>query len=164
MKIQDLWIGDAVMLKRSGQQGTYEGIDDSGKLIVKIEGKVFFSTIDNLELSPEKIESKEIFFDENHVSNDISIKDAIDLHIEIIAPHMKNELPSRIVSFQMEKCKKYIEKAIDSKMKIVTIIHGKGEGVLRSEVHHLLSLYDEVKFVIPKHNSGATEVWFDFYS
>ena len=71
-------------------------------------------------------------------------------------------MPARIIAFQLDKCKAFIQHAIDARMNIITIIHGKGEGVLRAEVHHLARLFDEVKFVIPKENSGATEVWLEF--
>ena len=83
----------------------------------------------------------------------------IDLHIESLAPHMIDALPERIRDFQIEKCRAFIEQCIQEKLPVVLIIHGKGKGVLRQEVIHLIKSFQEVRFFLEKHDGGALEVW-----
>ena len=72
---------------------------------------------------------------------------------------MEDENPSRILSFQLEKAKSFIEDSISKKLPRILIIHGKGEGVLKIEIIHLLKGYTQIKFIIPKNIDGASEVW-----
>ena len=41
------------------------------------------------------------------------------------------------------------------------IIHGKGEGVLRQEIRHMISLEPKIKLQISVNHDGATEIWFN---
>jgi hypothetical protein len=80
----------------------------------------------------------------------------IDLHIEQITSyyhHMKN---SEIVQIQMEYCKKELDQAMMKHKKSIEIVHGIGGGVLKSEVHKLLDLYNLTFF--ESNNGGSTEV------
>ena len=43
-----------------------------------------------------------------------------------------------IVQLQLNKCHKNIEKAINSDISRIEIVHGIGEGVLKNEVHKIL--------------------------
>lgn len=80
----------------------------------------------------------------------------IDLHIEQITSyyhHMKN---SEIVQIQMEYCKKELDQSMMKNKKSIEIVHGIGGGVLKSEVHKLLDLYNLTFF--ESNNGGSTEV------
>lgn len=62
----------------------------------------------------------------------------IDLHIEELRErhtHLKNY---EIVQIQMTACRTFVANALNSKQKKIVIIHGKGEGVLKSEIHTYL--------------------------
>ena len=66
---------------------------------------------------------------------------------------MKN---SEIVQIQMEYCKKELDQAMIKHKESIEIVHGIGEGVLKSEVHKLLNLYNLTFF--ESNNGGSTEV------
>lgn len=93
----------------------------------------------------------------------------IDLHIEELVDDHSNLTNFEIVSIQMSRCKQFVLKALDNDLKKITIIHGKGEGVLRSEVHEFLDkLRTENEISLSYHDAsfqefgfgGATEVVF----
>lgn len=88
----------------------------------------------------------------------------IDLHIEeLVANHQ--ELPvQEILQIQMSRFRSFIRKCIERNEKKCYIIHGVGEGVLRSEVHLYLHRMDAVTYdfanSIEFGELGATEVRF----
>ncbi len=102
-------------------------------------------------------------------NSDLSRRNYIDLHIEEIREDYRNLTNFEIVQIQMESCKTFILRALDSKHKKAYIIHGKGEGVLKDEVlAFLLKLRTEHNIQIEFHDApysefgigGATEVIF----
>ena len=72
---------------------------------------------------------------------------------------MENELAGRILDYQLEKTRIFIRDAIDRKYPHITIIHGKGQGVLKSEIEHILKDYHQIRFTFSKNGGGAVEVW-----
>ena len=161
--IEDLWIGDLLLLKKSGRIGKFNGRSGHKKVRVLIGEKTVITPITNIEIAPEGSEIKE--FDYSHrPKNDIkpaaTFSDTIDLHIEALNPSLLSSRAERIVDIQVKAAKTFIETSISNSTKRIIIIHGKGEGVLKSEITHLLSLYDEVQFTFDNNNGGATEVWF----
>ncbi|MEE9438365.1 MAG: Smr/MutS family protein [Saprospiraceae bacterium] len=164
--IEDLWVGDTLRLIKSGRIGKFEGIKKDGKIKVNIGNKIIVTTLSNLETYtvPDRDIVKE--FTEKHLSKTYQSpksnlkKTVIDLHIEVLDPHLKNQRVERILQVQIEAAKSFIEHAISKNYSSVEIIHGRGQGVLKSEVAHLLSLYKEVKIYIPTNEGGATEVLF----
>lgn len=161
MDLKELWIGDWLRLKKANMVGKYHGHSEGNRIKVKVGDKIIDVSINEIKKIDDPQTPKSITFEEeDHTSRDSPLSsNTIDLHIEVLAPEMKNGLPLRIRTYQIEACKTFVDKAIQSGMPIIKIIHGKGEGVLKTEVLHLLSLYDEVRFVIPKNNGGAVEVW-----
>ena len=160
--INDLWIGDIVILKKSGRVGKFSGKSEGSKLRVKVGDKVVITTPSNIDLAPEgtrinPFEEKKVQDTSNESTS--APTDTIDLHIEHLNPSMQNSRAERIVDYQVKAAKSFIDTSLDSNVKRILIIHGKGEGVLKSEVDHLLSLYDEVEFSFRRNNGGATEVW-----
>jgi DNA-nicking Smr family endonuclease len=93
----------------------------------------------------------------------------IDLHIEVLVDDHNNMTNFEIVQTQMEYCKNFIRNALESNRKKVYIIHGKGQGVLKAEVHTFLrNLRLENGVELDYHDApypdfgkgGATEVIF----
>ena len=121
------------------------------------------TTIGNVELAPEgSVADPPIFSNRPKIKKEKpkELSASIDLHMEVLNPSLQHGRPERIVDIQIKAAKEFIDKSIAHGTKQILIIHGKGEGVLKSEIDHLLSLYDEVKFTFSKNNGGATEVWF----
>ncbi|MBK9734304.1 MAG: Smr/MutS family protein [Saprospiraceae bacterium] len=166
MDIKDLWIGDEVFIKHTKVSGRFQGVNSSGKARILIDGKVFLVMEGDLELIPEK----EHFPDIHKMMEEekpavaskklvVTVFNTIDLHIEKLAPHMENELPSRILDFERQKCNEFLQEAMEKNYPVVTIIHGIGQGVLKSEIEHLLKNIPQIRFTFSKNNGGAVEVW-----
>lgn len=85
----------------------------------------------------------------------------VDLHIEELLDDYKHLSNGEIVDIQIKHARKMIEKARVKKIPTLIFIHGKGKGVLRSELHHLLMGYTHLEFYdasFKKYGGGATEV------
>ena len=162
LNIDDLWIGDKLLLKKSGRIGKFDGRSGHKKVRIKVGEKTVITPITNVEMAPESVPDEQVlsFRPEKKEIKSSSLSDTIDLHMEVLNPSMQHARPERIVDYQVSAAKDFIDEAITTRTKQILIIHGKGEGVLKSEIVHLLSLYDEVQFTFPKNNGGATEVWF----
>lgn len=159
MQLEDLWIGDEVRLKKSGRIGKYEGVNQDGKLKIKCDGKIVLTTLGNIELYERKDE-KVLYLEEDVKKPSVTdIPKSLDLHMETLAPQLLNAPPERILKYQVEQAKTYLETVIEYKLPRVEIIHGKGTGVLRHEIEHLCSLYDEVRYTVPTKDGGGTEIW-----
>ena len=75
-------------------------------------------------------------------------RNEIDLHIEDLVDYHGDMTNQEILMRQMTTCKQFIQRAIDSNLKRVVLIHGKGEGVLKTEIHtylNKLSVYHEIR-------------------
>jgi dsDNA-specific endonuclease/ATPase MutS2 len=86
----------------------------------------------------------------------------IDLHIEQLIDNHRNMSNFDIIQVQLQHCKGTIERAIKNNVPRLVIIHGRGEGVLKEEVLHLLKKYPvEAKDAdFRTYGIGATEVRF----
>lgn len=75
-------------------------------------------------------------------------RNEIDLHIEELVDYHGDMTNHEILMRQMTACKQFIQRAIDGNLKRVVLIHGKGEGVLKTEIHtylNKLSVYHEIR-------------------
>lgn len=63
----------------------------------------------------------------------------IDLHIEELIDNHNGMTNHDILQKQMMACRSFVQKAIQQHKKEIVIIHGKGEGVLKSEIHLYLN-------------------------
>ena len=116
----------------------------------------------NLELIDDPVIDKRPVLETEQDSKPVQsmVPSSIDLHIEVLNPNYLNALPDRIRDIQTSAARRYIQSAINQKLKIITIIHGKGTGILKQEVLNVLGEFEEVQFAIPSNDGGAVEVWF----
>ncbi|NNE14858.1 MAG: hypothetical protein HKN51_07760 [Saprospiraceae bacterium] len=165
---KNLWVGDELRVKSSGRIGTFEGVAGNGKVRVKSGPKIYLVASTNLELyTPLEDPVTDLGIEDidlEHKKNNSTEKvgDAIDLHTEKLSPELSNALPERIIDLQISSFDIYIEAAIKAKKHIVTIIHGKGTGVLKSIVHQRLKTEEKVFSFRELNDGGATEVVFYF--
>jgi len=166
IQLKDLWIGESVLIRSSGKTGKFEGINKEGKARIRVESKILLVTGENLDVVLEKEHFPDIhdFLNmEKNAEKKIPLKiifdHTLDLHIDKLAPHMENELPARIMEFQLRKSDTFIRDAIDKKYPHITIIHGKGQGVLKEAIEHQLQQFHQIRFTFTKNSGGAVEVW-----
>lgn len=86
----------------------------------------------------------------------------VDLHIEELIESHHGMTNGEILSVQMANFKRQLNIAIRRKVKKLIIIHGVGEGTLRTEIRtELLSNYPDYEFhdaSYRKYGYGATEI------
>lgn len=163
LNIEDLWIGDLIRLKKSGRIGKFDGRSGHKKVRIKVGDKIVITPLTNIEMAPEGSEVAPNIISNRPIlqkKTTTNLSDTIDLHIEKLNSSLLNGRPERILDTQVRAAKTFIKDSIQNGTKKILIIHGKGEGVLKSEITHLLSLNEKVQFVFDKNDGGATEVWF----
>jgi dsDNA-specific endonuclease/ATPase MutS2 len=91
-----------------------------------------------------------------------SVKDIepeIDLHIEELIDDHRGLTNSEILAIQMRHCRGFVEKAISRRTRRIVIVHGKGEGVLRTAVYDYL---DKLRFeqdINLRYDDGADSIY-----
>jgi len=166
LNIDELWIGDKVKLLSSGEVGTFEGKISNSEARIRLKGYRLNVSVSDLEIFIEPpIELNELLQikeEQSAAQTTFVVPDELDLHIEVLDKSMKDQMPERILNFQTNKAKQYIERAIQKRKYKIKIIHGKGTGVLKSEINHLLKSYKEILFTHEVNNGGAVEVLFTY--
>ena len=164
-----LKIGDKILFKTDSQKGMILKINSKSKVTVKTEDdfEVLSSIKDlvKIEVNTDKITAYGNYFHQKD-NKDISSKSfkrdksvsvlKIDLHIELLTRNYQYLDNFEIVQIQLNECQKALERAINSNIQKLIIVHGIGVGTLKHEVHKLLRSYD-VRFYLTK-DAGATEV------
>jgi hypothetical protein len=85
----------------------------------------------------------------------------VDLHIEELLDDYEGMTNGGIVQVQLKHCRKAIDKALLKRAGKLTIIHGVGNGTLKSEVRNVLRTYKDLQYYdapADKFGYGATEV------
>jgi len=167
MNIKELWVGESVKIISSSRIGRFEGVAGDGRARVSSKGKMYLIKDTNLRIYevPKVDKVKEMMQEMNQrpeTTKMLSVDKTIDLHIKTLDPSLVNGLPEHILNHQLSACKSFLSKAITGRLWIVTIIHGKGVGVLRSEVLGLLKDYDEVERIESIKDDGAQRVYFKY--
>jgi len=159
MKVEDLWIGERLLVKSINETGTFEGTTDKGNLIVQLAIGTVEVTQNDVILAPDKSEPVTKYFAEEEEKNDpinkASFKNKIDLHFESLMPNQSKLNFKNILSHQIAECRKFILQAIQRKEPFVTIVHGKGGGILKKEIHQLLIEFEDSIFTQKTENQGG---------
>jgi len=86
----------------------------------------------------------------------------VDLHIEELIDTSRGMGNAQILAVQMANFKRELNVAIRKKVRKLIVIHGVGEGVLKSEIrHHLYDHYPSMEHhdaSYRKYGYGATEI------
>lgn len=86
----------------------------------------------------------------------------VDLHIHQLTKDTRGMANHDMLTLQVDTAKRQLEFAISKGIRRVVFIHGKGEGVLRTELEYLFGRYDNVTWYdadYQKYGLGATEVY-----
>lgn len=102
-------------------------------------------------------------------SNKISNVPEIDLHLEALEDKIYLESHNQILQKQLTAFKNFYKKAVEKKHKRIVVIHGKGEGILKAEIHLFLNRIQKDGAIQLSYNEadlneygagGATEIIF----
>lgn len=91
-----------------------------------------------------------------------SSNNEIDLHIDKISKKHVGKPNGEIVKVQLEATKEFLNKSMISGKKEIVLIHGVGNGTLKTEIRKLLKGYYGIKFEdadFRKYGEGATLVY-----
>jgi DNA-nicking Smr family endonuclease len=167
MNLSELWIGDPVWIRSKAVKGIFEGIVDENKAKIKAQGAYFIVDAFDISLFHEKAITEE---PEDHHLNQVkktkewsSFETTLDLHTEKLELSEADLISSQILDIQIRRCRSFIKKAIELKISRIIIIHGKGKGILKEEIQHLVSEFPEVSFTFPVHQEGGLEVLLNYY-
>ncbi|MCB0602183.1 MAG: Smr/MutS family protein [Saprospiraceae bacterium] len=168
--IKTLWVGDLVWVKSLQQRGTVRGRHGSNQAIVQIGETRLHVNGSDLELIPDQSDqsidpfllelTKEV---PRRHPEWLDFPRNLDLHLEVLNPELAHASPSRALTFQIAQAKKYLDQAIRLKLPSVVIIHGKGTGVLKMELEHLLGAFPAIRHFHAINEGGALEIWFDHH-
>jgi dsDNA-specific endonuclease/ATPase MutS2 len=87
----------------------------------------------------------------------------VDLHIEKLVPNKNGMSNYDILNIQMDTAKRQMDFAIRNRIPKLVLIHGVGQGVLKSELDFLLRKYENISVQpgnLQKYGLGAMEVYF----
>ncbi len=85
----------------------------------------------------------------------------IDLHIEELVDSHSGLTNGEILSIQLERFEKEIQYCLSNGIKKLIVIHGVGNGKLKSEIVSILKTIDDIEFYDASYKDygyGATEV------
>ncbi len=86
-----------------------------------------------------------------------------DLHIEKLVKNFRGMSNFDILTIQLETAQRHVEFALKNRIPKIVLIHGVGEGILKTELEFLLRKYPQVTFQeanYQKYGMGATEIYF----
>jgi hypothetical protein len=135
------------------------------KLVPILKQQAWLIQLDEPELVIDAQKLKESFFkpaqEKQEVQKPVS---ELDLHIEKLRDDYQFLSSSEILNIQTENFKKALDAAIVHQMTDITFIHGTGNGILKHELHKLLSKHSKVQTFMDarkeKFGYGATKVIF----
>jgi dsDNA-specific endonuclease/ATPase MutS2 len=159
INVKDLWIGDLVFVSGKKKVGSFEGTGAKGLAFVKIDGKMHLINPNELTIHEEKEVEPELILEETKIKPYKEFNSEIDLHMEVLNPYMTETNPLHILQYQVKQVELFLESAIQRRRNTLKIIHGKGSGQLKEEVHHLLKGKKEVAHYHVINEGGATEVY-----
>jgi dsDNA-specific endonuclease/ATPase MutS2 len=132
--------------------------------LIKIENEPtrFFTEKSIDEVLAEKADPKRkgVVKDKSSKKDQYSI--TYDLHIEKLVKDFSRMHNHDILTIQLDTARYHLEHAIRNRIPRIVLIHGVGEGVLKTELDFMLSRYKNVTFEdanYQKYGLGATQVY-----
>ncbi len=161
MDLDQLWIGDVVRITSSGRLGTFAGIKD-GLALVKCGDAMMLVAADDLTLYEGEDRSDPDLApkaQELPRTRDKLFVPELDLHLEALGEFDNSGFPTAL-DYQLSRLRSFLASALAHRAREVTIIHGKGQGVLSAAVQDLLAQHEEIETQSPLHDGGAVRVRF----
>ncbi|NBL64246.1 DNA mismatch repair protein MutS [Flavobacterium sp. NST-5] len=136
--------------------------NDSELILIETPLKINFSVQNiNQVLKEKEIPKPRSFVKEKKDKHERGIPE-FDLHIEKLVRNKKGMSNHEILTLQLETAQRHVEFAIKNRIPKIVLIHGVGEGTLKTEIDYMLNRFEEINFQdadYQKYGSGATEVY-----
>lgn len=161
MTEEELWVGDHLKLRYTGEIWKYNGSDGSGKLLLQVgvkRIKVSWDEVYHKTFNDESVSFQKMTSAMKKQNSIVFCSPSIDLHIAVAEENIVGNWPGAELHYQKTKCRKYINRAIVARLNKVEIIHGKGAGILKAEVMEILRNEAKIERVEELH-SGALIAW-----
>lgn len=143
----------------------FKAKDFSGakKLVPLLKQQGWMIQLDEPELVIDAQKLKESFFKPAEEKQEVAKpQNEVDLHIEKLRDDYQFLASSEILNIQLTNFKHALDAAIVHQMPEITFIHGSGNGILKHELHKLLSKNNKVQTFLDarkeKFGYGATKV------
>ena len=159
--MHDFWVGDYVLIKSKNLYGKYHKDGQGGTCLVSTKEGIITTHISDISLAeePEEVAISPKKSKKSHTTLKApKAQKVIDLHLDVLDPRRQIS-QHRMLDYQIEACKKFLNAALKARYRTVVIIHGKGSGILKQEIQHLLKMSDLVDYSFEINEGGATEVW-----
>lgn len=131
-------------------------------IVLADEPTRFFSEKSVDEVLSEKEEPKRRNFTREKINKKEQYSISYDLHIEKLVKNFSRMTNHEILTIQLDTARYHLEHAIKNRIPRIVLIHGVGEGVLKTELDFMLSRYKNVTFEdanYQKYGIGATQVY-----
>lgn len=126
---KDLRKGDSVLIVSLGQEAKVLKLpDDKGNVLVQAGIMQITVHVSNLRLLREEAPKPNA---KSRASRNVGMAKAAAVKPEV-------DLRGKMLEEALETCEKFIDDCMLASLKQVTIIHGKGTGVLRNGIHQML--------------------------
>jgi len=138
-------------------------VNELVKNLISNDLKGFISSTAISQVKAEKQEEKKRTFTKDKKSSREVFALEVDLHIEKLVPNKTGLSNYDILNIQMDTAKRQMDFAIRNRIPKLVLIHGVGEGVLKSELDFLLRRYENITVQeanYQKYGQGAMEVYF----
>jgi hypothetical protein len=156
-----------IVIVRAYNQGRYQVEDEHGfshdyleSQLVPLKGELF-------PVEDEDVDFKESseYMDQPHISKKAHRGEQdiweVDLHIEVLVDSHRDMSNAEIMRKQLSVLQLFLNKVRRNKVRKAVIIHGVGEGVLKSEIRHILANMDDINYHdgdYATYGKGATAV------
>lgn len=165
MQIQE---GDKVSFLNEVGQGTVQEISGEEVLVLREDGfEEWFPKNELILFKPLAIDDGIVHKDARSKNPYTRVKpkergiEEVDLHIHELVERSKGLSNFEMLQIQLDTARKALEKARKANAQKIILIHGVGEGKLRSELHHMLRSMENIRFYdanFLRYGAGATEV------
>ena len=139
--------GDRIEVVKDDRKGVVTDIQDSTVYYEDEDGFSWHARVDEVRVLPDSIQLIMTYsrgkinkqqLGEAHVSEKQNRSVVVDLHADKIIGRTKGMQPATIKAFQLKEFHNVMCQYRKQKGKKIVFIHGKGDGILKNEIRHIV--------------------------
>jgi dsDNA-specific endonuclease/ATPase MutS2 len=158
-------VGEGRVLSVDGHSATVlreDGFEEDfpcEHLIPIDEEDILEKSLQHAEVRPKDVEVIKVSKSESYTPSTDFME--VDLHIHNLVDNERQISKDKMLDIQLYHARRAIDQARKRKVRRLVLIHGIGQGILRTEIIKLLDGYDRLQYFdasFQKYGKGATEV------